>query len=634
MLVAALLYMVAMALLPIGVSAKMPKFATPGLHTFDAGLANVDGRIAAFGDFNGDRMTDVFILSSDQTTISVYAWDFGDFNYDGMLDFILFGQENPLNKDDTSLHFELFLGNGKKNATEVESSKSISEPSHPFIIDYDGDMRPSLIGHVHSQPDILSVWTFNSTNNIFDVRKTNFSQSTSNNGHHCHLPHPHSSAFIDLDGDCLADVFLMCDDGSGNLSYQIWVNSKKNGFQFARAGGIPKGAGQISFADMDADGTMDMVFPVCNKGQSCTINVAYNHQMGLCRGSLVDRCRDLHNLCVADEYFNFTFDTSSPRYTSMSISDIFPSDDIYVNDLTFKGTMPNPLRIGDYNNDGYPDILLMTVSTAESSKVSARLLRSVPCGERCSHDSSTAGARTFVSVYEGVGAFKNYPEMMISGLTFMDINEDGTLDIFMTARKLNMGMQTLPLLNNYYNDAFFLKAIVLNGVCNEWCPEPVPFPNPKPYGVNYAGGTFKYTVIDTMGQRRATQIAQLPQSAYMSLQTPYALFGLGRTNNYIEDLFIGVSRRAKEHVGAYQGLIPNSQLVIIPYESDGGGQGPADWKLELYMNPSSSSAGLMAVLCGAITMLCILIWGLDWAEKREDELERKRKLHAINFDAL
>ncbi|KAJ1343628.1 hypothetical protein BSLG_001897 [Batrachochytrium salamandrivorans] len=506
----------------------------PGLHTFDAGLANVDGRIAAFGDFNGDRMTDVFILSSDQTTISVYAWDFGDFNYDGMLDFILFGQENPLNKDDTSLHFELFLGNGKKNATEVESSKSISEPSHPFIIDYDGDMRPSLIGHVHSQPDILSVWTFNSTNNIFDV---------------------------------------------GNLSYQIWVNSKKNGFQFARAGGIPKGAGQISFADMDADGTMDMVFPVCNKGQSCTINVAYNHQMGLCRGSLVDRCRDLHNLCVADEYFNFTFDTSSPRYTSMSISDIFPSDDIYVNDLTFKGTMPNPLRIGDYNNDGYPDILLMTVSTAESSKVSARLLRSVPCGERCSHDSSTAGARTFVSVYEGVGAFKNYPEMMISGLTFMDINED-------------------------------------------------------PYGVNYAGGTFKYTVIDTMGQRRATQIAQLPQSAYMSLQTPYALFGLGRTNNYIEDLFIGVSRRAKEHVGAYQGLIPNSQLVIIPYESDGGGQGPADWKLELYMNPSSSSAGLMAVLCGAITMLCILIWGLDWAEKREDELERKRKLHAINFDAL
>ncbi|KAJ1338963.1 hypothetical protein BSLG_006102 [Batrachochytrium salamandrivorans] len=465
MLVAALLYMVAMALLPIGVSAKMPKFATPGLHTFDAGLANVDGRIAAFGDFNGDRMTDVFILSSDQTTISVYAWDFGDFNYDGMLDFILFGQENPLNKDDTSLHFELFLGNGKKNATEVESSKSISEPSHPFIIDYDGDMRPSLIGHVHSQPDILSVWTFNSTNNIFDV---------------------------------------------GNLSYQIWVNSKKNGFQFARAGGIPKGAGQISFADMDADGTMDMVFPVCNKGQSCTIN----------------------------------------RYTSMSISDIFPSDDIYVNDLTFKGTMPNPLRIGDYNNDGYPDILLMTVSTAESSKVSARLLRSVPCGERCSHDSSTAGARTFVSVYEGVGAFKNYPEMMISGLTFMDINEDGTLDIFMTARKLNMGMQTLPLLNNYYNDAFFLKAIVLNGVCNEWCPEPVPFPNPKPYGVNYAGGTFKYTVIDTMGQRRATQIAQLPQSAYMSLQTPYALFGLGRTNNYIEDLFIGVSRRAKEHVGA------------------------------------------------------------------------------------
>ena len=38
-------------------------------------------------------------------------------------------------------------------------------------------------------------------------------------------------------------------------------------------------------------------------------------------------------------------------------------------------------------------------------------------------------------------------------------------------------------------------------------------------------------------------MAQLSQSNYNSLQTPYCLFGLGRTNSYMEELFVGVSRR-------------------------------------------------------------------------------------------
>ncbi|KAK6091806.1 hypothetical protein MT418_007777 [Batrachochytrium dendrobatidis] len=639
----------------------MPKFPTPGLHSFDAGLAEANGRIAAFGDFNGDRMTDLFILSTDQTSISVYLWNPGqtkfvrlpttkfsilqngkplsitnvipgDFNYDGKLDFILFGQKDPLSTSDKELHFQLFLGNGKLNSTVVKSGSGISETAQPFVIDYDGQMYPSLLGHVHNQPNNLSLWTFNTTTNLFDIRPSNFTQN-SPAGNSCQLSHPHSSAFIDINGDCLPDVFLTCDKGSGRQGYQIWINSKENGFEFARSGDLPVGSGQISFADMDADGTIDMVFPVCNSG-SCTINIAYNQQIGLCVGDILDNCRDPHNLCVADPDFKFSFASTSPRYVSMPIAELFPLEDIYLNDLSFKGTMPIPLRIGDYNNDGYPDILFLSVSKTSASKISSRLVRSVPCDNRCTPEASAAGARSFVSVYEGVGVFKSYPDMILSGLTFMDIDEDGTLDIFMTVRNIDMGMRTISLINNYYNDAFFLKAIVLNGVCNEWCPGLEPFPDPRPYGVNYAGGTFKYTVLDTRGERRATQVAQLPQSAYMSLHTPYTLFGLGRTNNYIEDLFVGVSRRTKEHVAAYQGVIPNSQLVIIPYEAARSGHSPVDWKLELYMNPSSSSAGLMGVLCGAITILCIIIWGFDWAEKREDELERKRILHAINFDAL
>ena len=37
-------------------------------------------------------------------------------------------------------------------------------------------------------------------------------------------------------------------------------------------------------------------------------------------------------------------------------------------------------------------------------------------------------------------------------------------------------------------------------------------------------------------------VSQLSQSSYLSLQTPYCLIGLGRTNNYVEEMFAGVSR--------------------------------------------------------------------------------------------
>lgn len=58
--------------------------------------------------------------------------------------------------------------------------------------------------------------------------------------------------------------------------------------------------------------------------------------------------------------------------------------------------------------------------------------------------------------------------------------------------------------NNYFHDAFFLKALTLNGACVGWC-EPKGAPRFKPWGVNYAGASYKFTVLDTNGVRRAQQ---------------------------------------------------------------------------------------------------------------------------------
>ena len=88
-------------------------------------------------------------------------------------------------------------------------------------------------------------------------------------GRQCALSHPHSNAVVDLNGDCLAgqyliffpmligatyifipDIFLVCDDGGGAKSFQIWVNNKEDGFSLAQEGSLPSGLQTISFADV------------------------------------------------------------------------------------------------------------------------------------------------------------------------------------------------------------------------------------------------------------------------------------------------------------------------------------------------------------------------------------------------
>lgn len=50
-------------------------------------------------------------------------------------------------------------------------------------------------------------------------------------------------------------------------------------------------------------------------------------------------------------------------------------------------------------------------------------------------------------------------------------------------------------------------------------------------------------------------VAQLPQSSYLPLQTPYCLIGLGRTNNYIEEMFAGVSRNQVSFIDLADGSV-------------------------------------------------------------------------------
>ncbi|CEP13272.1 hypothetical protein [Parasitella parasitica] len=628
---------------------RFPKNKLYNLEPDIIGLEKIDGTVAAFGDFNGDKFTDLFVLSSDQTSVLVYLWDHvgftfkglsksktiqpgfiitnvvpGDYNYDGKLDVLLMGEQNPDRNPTSEIKMQIYFGNGN----DTFDTETIKLPSAyhalPIVLDVNGDMKTDILGYSLETGE-LGLWmnqalsNSNDTSNLFNLTSASptFEKSLTDR---CTWANPHSNAFVDLDGDCLADVVFVCSKSSGSKSIQIWTNRRDQGFKLSHEADLPTGAGPLSFADVDGDGSIDIVFPVCHNN-NCSIHVVYNQQMGLCSKTqdTSTTCRSAQHLCVSDPAF--TFDFSKPNTQNYIVFDIDAHLDgdeyVLTEDGNFRGQLPVPVHTGDYNLDGYPDLLVTT-----SQRV--LLLESILCDTPlCTSSAQAASRRTFAVVTTGADVLSKIASP--TQAAFFDIDEDGSLDILVlqNLQKSSDAKRTPNfIINNFFNDALFLKGLVSNGVVDL-----------EAYGVSYPGASLKFTVLDTAGVKRSHQTTQLAQSGYLSLQTPYCLFGLGRTNNYVEEMFAGVSRHQEKNYFFYEGVIPNSQLVFLPYQPDNV-EDSSSWKVELYIKPADYVPWVLVVLIGASILLAIVVVVLRTLEKKEDEMERRKALHIINFDAL
>ncbi|KAJ3823019.1 hypothetical protein EV361DRAFT_914190 [Lentinula raphanica] len=621
------------------------------------------GRVVAFGDFNGDQFLDVLMLGNDRRTLSVYLWNHeeyafqrsftmkhsndvynvvpGDFTHSGKLDLLVMSGSWASASLDLSVYPALVDGGlDVKNPFLIDSSSQ----SQPIPLDLNGDMKIDLLGMTpssqHSSGDTFQTWknVWNASqphSPLFELTDSPF------HGTQCTISNPHSNAVVDLDGDCLADVFLVCDNGNGVKYFQIWINNKDNGFSLAHQGSLPSGIQSITFADIDRDGTIDMVFTTCNSvsgstgvGSNCYINIAFNQQLPLCAASQtpfskgVRICRPPDNLCVADPGFKFEFSGNSNVFVRFPITALFPDENspsLLVQDTTFSPSIPISVKLGDANLDGFPDILLV-MSTSHGR--TPKLIYSVPCARgKAGCDQDGNGKRGWQVATKGVESLDKVKDAR--GVSFVDIDEDGTLDLMVHRTGDSGEGNVLFVQNNFYYDAFFLKAIVLNGACNNgWCYTP-DGGQYHPFGVSYSGASYKYTVLDLSGRRSAAQVGQLPQTSYHALQSPYSFFGLGRTNNYIENLFVGSTIHLETHYINMEGVIPNSKVVILPSANEGEA-----WKRELFLRPGDWIPWVTVTVVAGTAILAIIVLVLHLNEKREDELERRRASHHINFDAL
>lgn len=197
----------------------------------------LDGMPAAFGDFNSDELTDVFMLRKNGTTVEIFlaaeqepllrpsvdlSCTFrrtvvgvvpGDFDGDVFMDVLVitFDKETKL-----SHVYILWGGNGRLNCTN-ENHPLLNMTGQPLALDYNGDMIIDLFGL--NDQNKHTFWVFDQSRKAPTAIPMNTSQNAS-------ISQPHSNAYLDLNNDFLADLVV-----TTKKYFEIW-HGVEQGFQF------------------------------------------------------------------------------------------------------------------------------------------------------------------------------------------------------------------------------------------------------------------------------------------------------------------------------------------------------------------------------------------------------------------
>ena len=96
---------------------------------------------------------------------------------------------------------------------------------------------------------------------------------------------------------------------------------------------------------------------------------------------------------------------------------------LVLSDSGFRGSLPNAIRLGDYNNDGYPDMLIVSSMSSGRDAGQVTLLESRTCDvPSCSPAEVMARRRAFRQVTMGASALNQIQDA--KSAMFMDIDED------------------------------------------------------------------------------------------------------------------------------------------------------------------------------------------------------------------
>lgn len=553
----------------------------PGLYEVTTGLESPGTVLSAFAFINGGTECDVLVLNEDRCAVTVYTWSRKegrfirmvvfdlqltgsihsitpcDFNNDGATDLLI----TRTWKGTQIAEIYLQVRNSFQSTPAFTFSQVLN---HPIILDINGDMSLDILYNTVNETGQVSAYILEEClDNSYvsnPLLRYKFQSAV-----HCLNPTnevlstPHSVAFVDLNGDCLADMFLTTVNSEGEVFFEVWLNMKNGEYCVVQISKAPRGAGQVSFADVDGNGEEDLVFWVCT-GEKCQensyIQVAFNDNQApsLCL---------FENSAISTHVF-VPFELNYTQFTSKSLIVPLPSHHHFA---PTSADMPLRIQTGDFDEDGYPELLLLL---DDGLGPYCALLQNLPAQglERRS--------------------FALWPEAVLDKLrgkrgaylcSFFDLDENGVLDILLTL-SLSGHSYTYSLYNVPQGNSMHLKALMLAGAGQ----------------TALTGAAFVFTQRKLDFSVKVVHGSQLAQTAYFALQVPYCLFGLGKDTIAIEN-FVAAMPTIAHSARLWTPLIPQSSVIIRPFQTD-----VSLWQLDLYSCPKELVARVM--------LACLAVWAV------------------------
>lgn len=570
------------------------------------------GLIAAFGDFNGNKNTDIFVIGDGGTSVKLYLSTKevttdeskyeekllidgntangtiitsvvpADFDGDNQMDLLVTRSQTG----STNLKVEIHWGQQqqiKLDAAPLELLGGLKD--QPLLLDANGNMIPDLLGET---PDgKKQFYIFNKGTRNYTTIPLSSSSS---------LRRPQSSAFVDLNGDLTADLSIVSEK-AGKPQLEYWYSQNGN-LTYHQTIEYPTDAvlfGQVTFLDIGA-----------NRGKG-------NHVYAVLPACVDDSCTQSFLYILADPNKKWSKLDLKLKTNGMTWNFVPPSSN-----PGSHTDLPITVRAGDYNLDGYPDlVVVLRNSSVDGFQQKAFILDNTAC-------SGCETGRTFQLSYE-VPLHSDKEKALIPA--FYDYQDDGILDLIVTTFGEDNQPHIHLLQHVFTDDAFFLKVKVVSGLCYTNCPF-----KKEPYGINQPGPVVKYTTEDNEGHLQIGLATQLTQSAYFSLQLPFTVFGLGQTPNFVDTLEVGIPHPVGQpaRTRSWAAVIPNSQLIIIPYPNNS----PSSWVNKLFITPSRLLLLTGAALIGTCGFLAGIVGILHWREKVEDRKEKLIDSHKFHFDAM
>jgi len=559
----------------------------------------IKGILAAFGDFDSDKFTDLFVITNNGDSFAIYLAEEkyphfsesklecfinkgkkivglipGDFQGKAVMDIIVIGSNM---KSD----FFLYLVKGNKTHLLCESLLQdqcfAKVKNQPLSLDFNGDMISDLLAQ-----DV------DGKRYVYSYFKDQVWNKTLFEGGNFRIPN--SNAFIDLNNDFATDIFI---EGE---SFEYWCHSNK-GFQKCNEIPIPnyKVIGSSTFIDIDSDGTIDHILPVCEDKD--------------CQFSAI--------LALNKKENNWT--VLAHQFTDLT------------NVSSFLGLIPNlefdnfifplKLRHADVDGDGYPDL----ISVMRHFKTSPNNHKLIILQNTRTEDNPFG--RTFVPTWLVFDSSSTNSNPILA--SFFDLGENGQADVFFTS-KLKKGPSSYYTIsastNDQMIDACFLKVMVTTGLCYRNCPALDDFSlgSSSPfirYGTNQPGPSVNYRLIDPEGNKRIGFAGQLSQSSDFSLQMPYSIFGLGKLPNFVDNLTASVPGLLDKNpkIQSWFQIVPDAQVVVIPYPP----QEPRLWRIKLFITPSDIVLSTLITLGCICCILILIILLLHRKEVLEDLAEHE-----------